>query len=609
MPKTRQQRLAEERAGHPPSPPQFLENKPKPRGAKRTRAKTPSATIAAGPVVPAAQSAVQGEPQALLHVWVDTGLEASGRPVDDPTHQITIPSSLVPELVTLIENLRNQNKRKVLKASSKSSLDQLTPSQEMAEPEPAQHPTANKLPNGKKSAFRRNPLLPTSTMFKSQLVEPSLDTSAADGISSLQVNTQSTQEGTVTPETPRGSKWRIGNLFQSARTIKQHLGFGPLAPVLESPETSSQPTAAITTQVLTGTAAPAQPKKQSSPPASARENRARNRRHNDPVIKPVTPTAAAKIPSGKASRAKEPSPESGESDEEECPAVDSPAETKAPAAGPAIRWPSRSLDRMNQNKRKRWGDPVATPSPEGGSYGLGGADSQRNSEDGGTEQQPAKIRRTRESGDFTSQVAGHPNTARPYEYQGGNVFAEYEAAQKAANTATGEQALPKTPIAITNPTGTFKVPSPGDSDWSDSGSEEEEDNTAGMENMIPSRITSGEFAAANQQYRPSKPSDPQQILALRKAREKALRYKPRNPSRLRQSSRAYPSPPVADTQPQVVEKAVNPEAAGATRFAAYEDWRKTAPPAVTAVLETMEVDSNFAGQAFKSGLDNFLNPR
>lgn len=118
MPKTRQQRLAEERAGHPPSPPQFLEDKP--RGPKRTRAKTPSATVAAGPVVPAAQPAVQGEPQALLYVWVDAAPEASGRLVDDPTHQMTIPSSLVPDLVTFIENIRNQNKPNVLAPPPKS---------------------------------------------------------------------------------------------------------------------------------------------------------------------------------------------------------------------------------------------------------------------------------------------------------------------------------------------------------------------------------------------------------------------------------------------------------------------------------------------------------
>ena len=670
MPKTRQQRLAEERAGHPPSPPQFLETKPKPRGPIHTRAKTPSATAAAGPVVPAAQSAVQGEPQALLHLWIDAGPEASGRPVNDPTHQVMVPSSFVPELVTFVKNLCNQNKEKVPKSASTLSLDQLTPSQEMGEPELVQHQTANKRPIERKSAFRRNPLLPTSAIFKSQLVEPSVDTSTANAISSLQVDSQSTQEETLAPKTPKGNRWRIGNLFQSARAIKQRLGFSPLALVLESPETSSQLPTVSKEQVLTETTAPTDPKKQTSPPASARDNRARSRRHNDSVIKPVSPTAAGKISSDKASRAKEPILNSGESDDEDFPAVDSQAETKAPIAEPAIRWPSRSLDRMNQNKRKRWGDPVSMPSTGGGGYGLGGADNQRNSKEGETEEQPSKIRRTRESQVFTSQRAGHPHTPRPYKYQGGNVFAEYGAAQNAANTAIAEQPIPKTPIPITNPTGTFKVPSPSDSDCSDSGSgsEDEEGSTA---NMTPSRTSNGECAAVIRRYRPSKPSDPLQIFrpseysALRKAREKALEHKPHNPSRLSQSSRAYqiPSPPVSskaadkpDSGPQEVEKAstVHPEVAGATkitadedfiapssvttaldkievdsnlasyafaigpediragrikRFTAYEEWSTTASPTVTAVLETMEVDSNFASQAFTAGLDNFMNPK
>ena len=270
---------------------------------------------------------------------------------------------------------------------------------------------------------------------------------------------------------------------------------------------------------------------------------------------------------------------------------------------------------MNQKKRKHWGDPVATPSPEGGSYGLGRADSERNSEAGEAEQQPGKIRRTRESEVFTSQVAGRSNTARPYEYQGGNVFAEFEAARKAANTTTNEQPIPKTPIPITNPTGTFKVPSPGDSDWSDSGSEEEEGNTAGMENMTPSRTNNGELAAAIQRYQPSKPSNPQQIFrpseypALQKAREKALKHKPRNPSRLSQSSRAYPSPPKAankpDSVPQEVEKAstaANPGAAGATKFIAYEDWRKTAAPSVAAALDKMEWTQIWPAMPLREGL-------
>lgn len=117
--KTRQQRLAEEQAGCAPSPPQVLANKP--RGPRRTRAKTPSATIAAMPV---AQSAAMEEPQALVQVWVD-----SARAADDPSHQLTIPSALIPELLRFMNNVRDQAKEApVAKFSSSSTKG--TPSSE-----------------------------------------------------------------------------------------------------------------------------------------------------------------------------------------------------------------------------------------------------------------------------------------------------------------------------------------------------------------------------------------------------------------------------------------------------------------------------------------------
>lgn len=131
MPKTRQQRSAEARAGHPPSPPQSLEDKP--RVSKRTRAKTPnaakvtpgatqvtsSASKVAGPVLPATQSTVRREPQALLRIWVDVDPGNFGQPFGDATHQETIPSSRVPELVTFLENICSQEKDKVPESSSK----------------------------------------------------------------------------------------------------------------------------------------------------------------------------------------------------------------------------------------------------------------------------------------------------------------------------------------------------------------------------------------------------------------------------------------------------------------------------------------------------------
>lgn len=117
--KTRQQRLNEARAGRPPSPPQSLSYNQ--RGPKRTRAK-PSATVAAGSVVPAAQSAVQGEAQSLLYVWVDFGPDASSRPVNDPTHKITIPSASIPTLIEFAKSFQNQDKKSPRPAEEEEHL-------------------------------------------------------------------------------------------------------------------------------------------------------------------------------------------------------------------------------------------------------------------------------------------------------------------------------------------------------------------------------------------------------------------------------------------------------------------------------------------------------
>ncbi|MCJ1344270.1 hypothetical protein MMC31_002473 [Peltigera leucophlebia] len=620
MPKTRQQRLAEERAGHPQSPPQFLEDKP--RGPKRTRAKTPGATVAAGPVVPAAQSAVLGEPQALLYVWVDAAPEASGRLVGDPTHQMTIPSSVVPELITFVENLCNQEQNEMTEA--------ILPKQ----PEPTKQKTANKLSNGEKSAFRRNPLLATSTLFKSQLVEASLDTSAADGITTLQADTRSIQKETLIPETPQGSSWSIGNLIPSARSIKKRFGFRPLALDSESPDSFPQtPTpSASTAQTFTEVTAPIEPKKKATSPTSAKDARAKKLRQYGSVLKPVKkPIAGSNSHENESSWAEKDSPASGVTDEagaeeDQFPATRPTdgikAETRQAEIGeqtaePTIRWPSRWLDRMNQNKRKRWGEPVAMASTKCGSNGPDETDLY-----GDSDQQPGKIRRTRESQGFSSRVAGDPYIAQPYSppnlqqparrYQGGNIFAENEAAN------ASQQSLPKTPIPTTNPSGTFKVPSPGDDDWSDSGSEEEEGNTAGLDDITPSRARNEEFASPNTSLPPPMLPKPQQVSlsiqveALQKARAKFLKHKPRIPSRLSQSTRAYPSPPVPANRRQSGPESVatsNPLQAGGANFTAFEEWSKTASLAVTSAIENMEVDSILAGQAFMSGLENFTSTK
>ena len=714
--KTRQQRLAEERAGHPPSPPQSLPVNQ--RAPRRARSKTPSATVAAGSVEHASQSAVLGEPQALLRVWVDAGPEPSGRSVRDPTHQMMFRSTHLPQVVALLNNICNES-------NETPSSHQGIPQQEMEEPIEPKKPepvTADKPAKRRRNAFRRNP-----TMGITARLRASHDTSAVDGIpmifrdgfdfaanepgyaitqqrddklsadgdctmndvsetgntfgqsadSSIQVTAS---EVNLAPQTPRPSKWSLGSLYQSARSLTRRLVSSPLGSVPESPESSPQTATTSAPQAVTESTAPTQPKKKSSAPSSARDRRAKSRRHDNsagrsegyrrPRAKPAE--AASGDTEATGVQDKEFAPINGTH-----PDIGAEEAQQAGAGEPIgrqnILWPSRSLDRMNANKRKRGGDPIDTPGAEAGSHARGATD--RPEDGGNTEEQPGKRRRTGEPGRSTSQVAEHPAV----QYQGGNVFAEDKAAREAAST--GQQPLPRTPIPITNREGTFKVPSPSDSDWSDSGSEEDEASNAGLGGVAPSRENNGGLAFAG----PSKLPKPHQTLrpaeaeALRKARENSQKHKPRKPSGLRHSIKAYPSPPLASKrrspelsphfpgdaekrQPRhqaaakpftsanlepsghirkfnafedwcktaspavtaaiekmevdsnmagkAVEQALeNPRPGRATQHTAYKDWCRTAPPAVLAVLEDMEVDSNLAGQAFMSGLDKFTEPK
>lgn len=494
-------------------------------------------------------------------------------------------------------------------------------------------------------------------------VDESGSTTGGLAESSLQEDSQSTQERT--PETPRGIRWGLSSLIESARSVSRRLGFSPLTPVSERPESTIQ------TQAM----------KKHSLPTSARAKRSKNRLLNDSIAKPANPITIGAYQRGQQSRTKKAYQASGSTADE---AGHSPTtrrfhrvqeEPRKVQSGESettetIRFPSRSLDRM-AIKRKRWGSPDTIPNPKGKSYGLGEAEFYGNSEEfenyGVTEHQPGKLRRTNESGDFSSQVAGNPHKARPYtgsmfeksatEYNGGNVFSEYEAAHKgegaaAKPTKSGRQPVAKTPIPVTNSAGTFKVPSPGDSDWSDSESDEEVYPT-GSEGGTTTADTDVELQAATPALLPSKLPKPQQIVkpkksyldsllnpsssrvadhslldrpsegataeseALRKARDRALQHKPRNPSTLSQSSRTYSSPPVPNEEKTKADKCKpgtqaaaepftinNSEPSSNPKFNAYEEWSKTASPAVTAALGKMEVDPNLAGNVFSGALEN-----
>lgn len=435
--------------------------------------------------MPAAQSAVLGEPQALLYVWKVASVEPSGRPVNSPTYQATMSWSRALQLVTFIDNICNKSNQNLPAASSEPFLHQEMPDQEMGE-----------------------------------AIQQTQPESVHDALSSAQT-------------------------------------------VFESPELSSQ--------TMTETAATAKPKKKASALTPARATRAKKRRQNDSIAKAVQPVIASKKQRNQLSRAKKVNPPSCRAAAPAAEKQNSPTmrsadydEGEAIEAGieavekSTICFPSRALDIMNKNKRKSRSEPVAMPSPEAGIYGLGATDVYGNSEEESiTEEQPGKIRRTGEPGEIINQV-GHPNTAQQFtgpnfqhlntETKGGNIVAKYEVAIKVASIS---QQIP-----ITNPTGSFKVPSPSDSDSSDSESEERERSSAGMAVITPSSSYGGEFVLANPGFGLSKLSKPVNIprsaepKALQKAREKLLQYKPRNPSKLSQSLRAYLSP----SDPKEAEK-------------------------------------------------------
>ena len=237
---------------------------------------------------------------------------------------------------------------------------------------------------------------------------------------------------------------------------------------------------------------------------------------------------------------------------------------------PPIRFPSRTLDRMNKNKRKRWTSPESIPNPKGKSYGLGEAEFYGNAEEDKQEKsdfgmhQPGKVRRTSQSPSFSSQGAGNPDPSRPH---------------------GGQQSIKKTPVPIKNLAGTFKVPSPGDIDWSDSQSEDEGSSQAAAR-QPPTIINPG-------------PTIRSQFAA--KGYEDWLQAA--SPAVAAIVQRMEVDPTAAG---QIFESALNsnPAPTGRPIFTAYEDWCKTAPPAVTAAIDGMEVDPNTAGTAFMRGLDN-----
>lgn len=247
-----------------------------------------------------------------------------------------------------------------------------------------------------------------------------------------------------------------------------------------------------------------------------------------------------------------------------------PTEPIKNKSAPAIRFPSRYLDRMNNNKRKRWTSPDTIHNPKAASYGLGEAESYGNVEDDKEEddtaghQQPRKVRRTSQS------VAENSNRSR---------------------ARTGQQSITNTPILITNLAGKFKVPSPGDSDWSDSQSDD------------------GEVSAKAAAVAQTNISDPEPTSSRPQFAANAYEewLKTASPA-VAAAVQGMDVSPIAAGHTFENALANNPEPISRPQFTAYQEWLQTASPAVTFALGQVDVDPDIAGAAFKWGLDNISPP-
>ena len=223
-------------------------------------------------------------------------------------------------------------------------------------------------------------------------------------------------------------------------------------------------------------------------------------------------------------------------------------------------------------KRKRIPSPDTIPLPAGGGYGMvdeyfvidSSSDEDMFAQETPTKERPLKKARTSNSDDA---VVGSPFRARPYT---GTLFAHPDAQRSPGDNVFNEMNKPDAYPALDStpppgPTLTFKVPSPGSSDSDDEEDEQEQiiertrkapsPNAPAPKSILrnsgsnqsQSRPATNSTSPSKSMVPPPRPIPGHATLpaattitssdALEKAREKALRHQPKQPSTLRESSR------------------------------------------------------------------------
>lgn len=247
-------------------------------------------------------------------------------------------------------------------------------------------------------------------------------------------------------------------------------------------------------------------------------------------------------------------------------------------------------------KRKRLPSPDIIPLPANGGYGLVDeyfvVDSSSDDEDAAAQETPTKERPFKKARTSAPDdpIVGNPFRARPYT---GTLFAHPDESRSPRDdTVVAEpdkpDAYPTLDSTPPGPTLIFKVPSPGSSDSDDEEDEQEHTNKTTHEpssssvpeirsilrnspllsNQSQQRSTANPSLPSKTMAPPPRPNPGHATLpaataltpsgALEKARERALRHQPKQPSTLRESSRLSTSSVSSDNGGEEVTEEYDP---------------------------------------------------
>ena len=406
-----------------------------------------------------------------------------------------------------------------------------------------------------------------ATVGESPYAAEEIPDSDGPALGGLFAESQEQSEPEPVPETPRARRWGFSNFLPSARSVTRYIPFSshritstPQQP--QQPPQQSQQLAQIESRIDTSS-----PQSQREPEASATVA-GPSHRHRQPtsnqqrLLTKQQSEEEKKIKKMRAQLRREAQELEKQKRDLEIAKKDLAEQQK-----------SADIAQTPGQKRKRAPSPDTIPLPANGGFGMveeyfvvdSSSDEDLAAQETPTKERPLKKARTTAHDDatigsqfrarpYTGSLFAHPDAQRSR--QDDNVFVE-------PNKSDAHPASDRTPTP--GPTLTFKVPSPGSSD-----SDEDEDEPesisettrkAPSHNLPPPRSILRNSASNQSQPRPTANSiSPSKAMvppprpnpghatlpatttvtssgALEKAREKALRHQPKQPSTLRESSR------------------------------------------------------------------------